>query len=100
MSEYYFFNDINISFKIENWFMSNFHGTVLLEHSAPITFTIDYTTYTIRFVHETQIIYCIKLYGEDIRPYHRNIIKKIEKFLNNMRGLAPATDKTPVKDFY
>ena len=86
MSEYYFFNDIKTSYKIEKWFMSTFHGTVILEHSAPIIFTIDNTTYTIRFVNETQTIYCIKLYGEDIRPYHKSIIEKIEKFLNKIKN--------------
>ena len=85
MSEYYFFYDVQISFKIEKWFISNFHGTVILEHSAPITFTIDNTIYTIRFVPESQTIYCIKLYGGDTRPYHNNIINKIEKFLNKMK---------------
>lgn len=86
MSEYYFFHDVKTSYKIEKWFMSNFHGTVILEHSAPITFTIDNTTYTIRFVNETQTIYCIKLYGGDIRPYHKSIIEKIEKFLNKIKN--------------
>ena len=86
MSEYYFFNDVKISYKIEKWFMSNFHGTVILEHSAPITFTIDNTTYTIRFVEDSQTIYCIKLYGGDIRPYHNSIIGKIEKFLNKIKN--------------
>ena len=85
MSEYYFFYDVKKSYKIEKWFMSNFHGTVTLEHSAPITFTIDNTTYTIRFVEESQTIYCIKLYGADERPYHKPIIEKIEKFLNKMK---------------
>lgn len=86
MSEYYFFHNIKISNKIEKWFMGNFHGTVILEHSAPITFTIDDTTYTVRYTKVTQTIYCIKLYGGDTKPYHKSIIEKIEKFLNKIKS--------------
>ena len=86
MSEYYFFHGVKTSKKKKKWFISNFHGTVILEHSAPITFTIDNTTYTIRYVEDTNTIYCIKLYGEDIKPYHKSIIEKIEKFLNKIKN--------------
>ena len=78
MSEYYFFNEIKKVQGIEKWFKQTFKGVVYLEHTAPVTFTIDRVTYTIRYIAETDIIYTIKLYGknENIRSYHNTIREK------------------------
>ena len=87
MSEYYFFNEIKKVRDIEQWFKRTFNGIVYLEHTTPVTFTIDNVTYTIRYVSETDTIYTIKLYGnnKNIRPYHDSIRKKIEKYLNALK---------------
>ena len=59
-----------------------------LEHTAPVTFSIDWITYTIRYDEEKKRIYTIKLYGKEnnIRPYHETVRKKIEKFLNALKN--------------
>lgn len=87
MSEYYFFNDIKKVRDIEKWFKRNYPGIVYLEHTAPVTFTIDYVTYATRYSDESGYIYTIKLYGSDknIKGYHTAIRGKIEKYLNVLK---------------
>ena len=88
MSEYYFFNEIKEIKEIDRWFRDNFSEIVRLEHTAPVTFSIDSITYTIRYDEEKKRIYTIKLYGKEnnIRPYHETVRKKIEKFLNALKN--------------
>ena len=83
MSEYYFFHDKVICNKIEKWFTDTFHGTVILEHSKPVIFTVDDVTYTAKRLESS--VYCVKLYGGTIKPYHNFIIDKVEKFLNKIK---------------
>ena len=61
MSEYYFFNGVKKIFEIEKWFKRSFHEIVYLEHTAPVTFTIDKVTYTVRYTEEENLIYTINL---------------------------------------
>ena len=88
MSEYYFFNEVKKVQEIDRWFKRNFRDIVYLEHTAPVTFTIDNVTYAIR-QDEGGVIFTIKLYGEDkdVRTYHINIRKKVEKFLNVLKDI-------------
>ena len=88
MSEYYFFNEIKEIKEIDRQFRDNFSEIVRLEHTAPVTFSIDWITYTIRYDEEKKRIYAIKLYGNEnnIRPYHETVRKKIEKFLNALKN--------------
>ncbi len=88
MSEYYFFNEIKEIKERDRWFRDNFSEIVRLEHTAPVTFSIDWITYTIRYDEEKKRIYTIKLYGKEnnIRPYHETVRKKIEKFLNALKN--------------
>ena len=89
MSEYYFFNGVKKIFEIEKWFKRSFHEILYLEHTAPVTFTIDKVTYTVRYTEEENLIYTIKLYGNDcdIRSYHKTVRKRIEKFLNVLKDM-------------
>jgi hypothetical protein len=89
MSEYYFFNEVKKVQEIDKWFKRNFRDIVYLEHTAPVTFTIDRVTYATRYAEESGVIYTVKLYGEerDIRPYHNTIREKVEKYLNVLKGV-------------
>ena len=82
MSEYYFFSGVKKVQEIEQWFKKTYNGIVYLEHTAPVTFTIDNVTYAIR-QDERGVVFTIKLYGEDkdVRNYHINIRKRVEKYL-------------------
>lgn len=87
MSEYYFFNEIKKVQGIEKWFKQTFKGVVYLEHTAPVTFTIDHVTYAIRYNQESDYIYTIKLHGHNtnIRGYHADIRNRVERYLNNLK---------------
>ncbi len=86
MSEYYFFNDIKKVRDIEKWFKRNYPRIVYLEHTAPVTFTIDRVTYTTR--NDDGYIYTMKLYGDNknIKGYHVTIRDKIEEYLNILKN--------------
>ena len=88
MSEYYFFNEVKKVQEIEKWFRRNFRDIVYLEHTAPVTFSIDNVTYATR-QDERGVIFTIKLYGKDkdMRTYHNNIRKRVEKYLNVLKGV-------------
>jgi hypothetical protein len=60
-----------------------------LLHTAPVTFTIDRVTCTIRYNQESNYIYTIELNVEDkdIRGYHSNIRNRVERFLNNLKDV-------------
>lgn len=62
-----------------------YHGTVELEHSAPITIKIDDVSYALRQSLSDRSLYFIKLNGGYPRSYHNGIIKKIEIYLNRMK---------------
>ena len=89
MSEYYFFNSVKKSQEIEQWFQKNLRGIVFLEHTAPVTFTIDHVTYAIRYNQENDYIYTIKLHGHNtnIRGYHADIRNRVERYLNKLKSL-------------
>lgn len=87
MSEYYFFNEVKKVQEIDKWFKNNLNGIALLEHTAPVTFTIDNVTYATRFNQESDYIYTVKIYGEDkdIGSYHLDIRNRVERYLNNLK---------------
>ena len=89
MSEYYFFDEVKKVFEIEKWFKRSFSEIVYLEHTAPVTFTIDRVTYAVRYTEKENLIYTIKLYGSDgdIKSYHKTIRKRVEKFLNILKDI-------------
>ena len=60
MSEYYFFNGVKKIFEIERWFKRSFHEIVYLEHTAPVTFTIDKVTYAVRYSEVENLIYTVR----------------------------------------
>ena len=85
MERYYFFGDITNIRKIEKWFEKNTKDRVILEYCIPVTFTINKTTYSTKYVEESDYIYCDRLHGEEIRESHKYHIIKIEKFLNKLK---------------
>lgn len=86
MHEYYFFSDTRKRKRIEKWFMHNLQSTAVLKSFAPVTFTLDGVTYTVRYLKESEKVYCKRLYGGTVKPYHFTTINKIEKFLNTIRN--------------
>ena len=85
MERYYFFLFFTNFRKIETWFEKNTKYRAVLEHCVPVTFTISKTTYSIKYVEESDYIYCDRLHGEAGKESHRDIIIKIEKFLNKLK---------------
>ena len=87
MSKYYFFNSLTKVFRIGAWFYNELGDVAYLNNVSPVVFTIDNVTYTIRYIAETDIIYTIKLYGnnKNIKPYHNTIREKIERYLNALK---------------
>ena len=84
---YYFFKGIRKIEKINEWFEYVFHKNprVFLVHTAPVTFNIDNTNYTIRYKEKWNTIYCIRLYGVSADIEHSEYLLKIENFLNKLK---------------
>ena len=87
---YYFFKGIRKIEKINEWFIFMFdkNPRICLLHTAPVTFEIDGTTYTIRYKEKWDTIYCIRLHGEKSRREHYKYLLKIENFLNKLKDTA------------
>ena len=84
---YYFFKGIRKIEKINEWFEYVFskNPRILLVHTAPVTYNIDKTTYTIRYKEKWDLIYCIKLHGVTSYIEHSHYLLKIENFLNKLK---------------
>ena len=87
MADYYFFLGIENTRKIEGWFEKNSKNFVALKHVTPVTFDIYDTTYSIRYIRESDFIYCERITDKntDSEYFHKNIILKVEKFLNKLK---------------
>lgn len=83
---YYFFSGVQKINKIWEWFNHKYRKDprINLMHTIPVTFQIDNTVYSIKYKEKWDIIYCIRMYGQDSHN-HSKYLLDIENFLNKLK---------------
>ena len=82
----YFLDGLRSINEIWKWFEKELKDRAVLEYTIPVTFSISKTTYRVKYVEESDYIYCERLHGEEVKESHKYVIAKVEKFLNKLNN--------------